>query len=303
MKYTVFFLLMLSLSGFAQVEMHPGNEGILFTENGRQVMYYQITPKSLNGTYARSNYFHPVWGPGGQVITEDFPEDHLHHRGIFWAWHQVVVDGQNAGDLWELKGISQEVSEVEFIALPGGSGLFKSEIFWSSESGVSLGIPGAFLKENIAVTIHPRKRDFRRIDFEISLTALRYAVRLGGSEDEKGYSGFSVRLKLADEVEFSGPGGTVEPRVTQVESPGWVNINCMPGSGNQPYGLVILDHRSNPGYPQPWILRRQKSMQNAAFPGRELTEIPQDKPLVLKYSLLVHDGKLRDRAIRREAAK
>ncbi len=302
MRYSVFFLLILPFSGFAQIEMQPGNDGILFTDNGRQVMYYQITPKSLNGAYARNNYFHPLWGPGGQIITEDFPEDHLHHRGIFWAWHQVVVDGRNAGDLWELKGIRQEVAEVEFIALPDGSGVFKSEILWSSEAGVSLGIPGPFMKENVTVTLHPGKRAYRRIDFEIKMSALRYAVRLGGSEDEKGYSGFSVRLKLPVPAEFSGSEGPVEPRVTQVESPGWVNITCTPESGS-PYGLVILDHRNNPSYPQPWILRREKSMQNAAYPGRELTEIPQDKPLVLRYSLLVHDGKLRSRAIRREAAR
>ena len=33
----------------------------------------------------------------GQVLTEDFPADHLHHRGIFWAWHQVYVGEKAMG--------------------------------------------------------------------------------------------------------------------------------------------------------------------------------------------------------------
>ena len=51
-------------------------------------------------TAARSNYFHPLYDLDGTVLTEDFPKDHIHHRGIFWAWHQVRINGKTVQDQW-----------------------------------------------------------------------------------------------------------------------------------------------------------------------------------------------------------
>ncbi|MGZ8921068.1 MAG: DUF6807 family protein, partial [Limisphaerales bacterium] len=38
---------------------------------------------------ARSTYIHPLYGLDGEVLTDDFPKDHYHHRGLFWAWPHV----------------------------------------------------------------------------------------------------------------------------------------------------------------------------------------------------------------------
>ena len=56
---------------------------------------------------ARSSYVHPLYGLDGEVITDDFPKDHYHHRGLFWAWPHVRV-GTEETDLWMLKGIRQQ---------------------------------------------------------------------------------------------------------------------------------------------------------------------------------------------------
>jgi hypothetical protein len=302
-QYVGFVFLLLPLVGLTQIEMVAGDEGILFTEKGREVIFYQIEPKSHNGAYTRCNYFHPLWSLDGQVITEDFPDDHLHHRGIFWAWHQVIVDGHDAGDLWELKGIRQEVNEVEFLSLPAGAGLFKTETIWSAIDGASKGIPGPFLQENVSVTIHPRKTAWRRIDFRITLMALKDKVQLGGSADDKGYGGFSVRLKLPPDAVFKGIDGPVVPMVTPVIAPGWINITGQPFPGRKRFGLTILDNPENPGYPQPWILRKERSMQNAVFPGRKPITLTRGNTVVLNYTLLVHNGKLKNRLIMKESGQ
>jgi hypothetical protein len=54
--------------------------------------------------------------------------------------------------------------------------------------------------------------------------------------------------------------------------------------------LSVLCHKSTPGYPQPWILRRKASMQNPVYPGRGPVELSTEKPLVLRYRLIIHDG-------------
>jgi len=68
----------------------------------------------LGGKYSRSNYLHPVFGLDGEILTEDFPTDHLHHRGIFWTWHQLWHDSLRLSDSWMCENFSQEVSKVSF---------------------------------------------------------------------------------------------------------------------------------------------------------------------------------------------
>jgi len=302
MKINHFFSLLLlcallfQISVNAQVTMKKGDGGILFTEEGEKIFFYQSEPKNIDGKYERTNYIHPLWGMDGEVLTEDFPADHLHHRGIFWAWHQVWIDGKRIGDPWELKNFEQNVSQIEFF-VRDDAGILKTEVEWKSNQWIKLGKKAPYLQENTKITIHPENRNYRRIDFEISLLALEENLSIGGSEDEKGYSGFSVRLKLPEDVEFSGPEGEVKPQTTAVISDGFINISGSMGNGGKNAGVVIVDHPENPGYPQPWILRAKNSMQNAAYPGNKTIQVSTTEPLVLKYSLIVYSGKMKTRKI------
>lgn len=47
----------------------------------------------------RSDYIHPLYGFHGETLTEDYPKDHLHHRGLWWSWCEVRHN-EKIGDLW-----------------------------------------------------------------------------------------------------------------------------------------------------------------------------------------------------------
>jgi hypothetical protein len=283
----------------SQVTMKKEEGGILLLEKGEKVLFYQAEPKNHKGQYERRHYIHPLWTPDGAAITEDFPADHLHHRGVFWAWHQVWIGEQRIGDPWEIKGFEQHVSDLEFMTRQDGSGILKVQVEWKSPEWKREGRMVPYIIEESVITISPRNRNARRIDFEISLLAQTENLRIGGSEDEKGYSGFSVRMVLPADVEFSGPQGQLVPQNTAVASPGYINVTGSIGKGGNEAGIVIADHPDNPGYPHPWILRARNSMQNAAYPGSGTVPVSTTEPLVLKYSLVVYSGKLSDRRIRR----
>lgn len=272
------------------ITMEKEEDGLLFLENGQKVLFYQIEPKNYDGKYERCNYVHPLWGLDGNVLTEDFPADHLHHRGIFWAWHQIWINGERIGDAWAIDHFEQRVKDVTFSNIHGGAGVLRTEVEWLSDQWLKSGRKVPYLKENSIITIYLVRNNIRKINFEISLLALEENLTIGGSEDVKGYSGFSVRVILPEDVLFSGPGGIVKPENTAVESPGYINISGSLGSEGRKAGVVIMDNPANPGYPQPWILRNAKSMQNAVFPGNTVVSVPTDKPLVLNYSLLVYSG-------------
>jgi hypothetical protein len=262
-------------------------------------LFYQRDPKNAEGKYERCNYIHPLWGIDGAILTEDFPADHLHHRGIFWAWHQVLIDDKKIGDPWEIKDFEQQVTDIEYSMKEGGIAELKTEVLWKSPVWKIQGEKKPYLKEKTKIIIHPKKSNYRKIDFEIQLLALEENLKIGGSADEKGYSGFSVRMVLPDDVIFSGKEGEITPENTAVVSPGYVNVSGSLGKNNSSGGIVMVDCPDNPGYPQPWILRKKNSMQNAAFPGNTTIPISTVEPMVLKYSLIVYSGKMSDKNIQK----
>lgn len=297
--FVVFIVMIFSLSASSQVKMQKKEGGFLFTENNENVLFYQKEQKNTGGKYQRCNYIHPLWGIDGTVLTEDFPADHLHHRGIFWAWHQVWIGDKQIGDPWEIKDFVQQVTDIEYASKAGGAAGLKTEVEWKSPLWKIQGEIVPYLKENTKITIHPKSGNYRKIDFEIRLLALAENLKIGGSADEKGYSGFSVRMILPDNITFSGPKGEITPENTAVKSAGYVNISGSVGKNKSQGGIVIVDHPENPGYPQPWILRKRNSMQNAAYPGNLMVPVSIQKPLILKYSLLVYSGKMSDKNIQK----
>ncbi|MDX9881829.1 MAG: PmoA family protein [Prolixibacteraceae bacterium] len=285
----------------AQISMVIGDGGFLFKEGGDSICFYQRSPKSLNGEYSRCNYFHPLYGLDGAVLTEDFPEDHPHHRGIFWSWHQVLIDGQSMGDPWMLENFIQKVKNVQFEQLRNGDATFNTEVYWMSplyKNGKE-----AYLKEQSKTYFFLKEKNLRRIDFEITLSALTDKVQLGGSNDEKGYGGFSVRLRLPEDVMFRCEENIVSPEVIAVSVGACVDISGSMGKNNSYAGAAIICDENNPGFPQSWILRKEKSMQNVVYPGKKPVDLLVGEPLVLKYSILVHDKEISKRAILKEGKK
>ena len=287
-------LIFFSYAGMAQINLVVKEDGFLFMEGKDSVCFYQKSPKDMAGQYSRCHYIHPLYGLDNSRLTEDFPADHLHHRGIFWAWHQVLIDRQPVSDGWELKNFQQKVVDIEFLQQKG-TGYLNTTVDWKSplwKNGSE-----AYLQENTTITMYPKTGNYRRIDFEIKLKALVDGLSIGGSDDEKGYSGFSVRMKLPSDVTFTGENGLVEPVNTAISAGNFININGSILNVRKKGGVVIYSSPQNPAPANSWILRKSASMQNAAYPGRQPVSIPMDQPLVLKYSLLVYPGEMNTKQI------
>jgi hypothetical protein len=267
------------------------DQGFVVTEGQTQVMSYQRRHKSLNGKYARANYIHPLYGLDGEILTEDFPPDHLHHRGVFWAWHQAWVGGKKLGDSWAAENFFWDIRDAKILTPDSRSRALQVEVYWNSPLWTdAAGKQKPFVRETTIIRVHRAQDDIRKVDFQISLLALEDGVRIGGSEDEKGYGGFATRVPLPDGLAFIGADGPVEPENLSVEGGPWMDFSGPLGPDGKISGITILCHKSLPGYPQRWILRRKGSAQNPVFPGREPVLLSREKPLVLRYRLIVHRG-------------
>lgn len=287
--FLAYLLLVISVVCDSQpIRIQTEKDGVWMMDGKQKVFFYQKTPKSLDGKYSRSNYLHPVFGLDGEILTEDFPVDHFHHRGIFWTWHQLWIDTLRISDPWMCENFSQDVTAVNFHKGKQSTGILELNVLWKSPLWLKNGIQQAVISENTRITVFPARDDYRRIDFRITLNALENGIRLGGSEDEKGYSGFSVRMPLVSGMKFTSGNTEVMPQNTALTAGPEMDISGRIGAGGKMAGIMIICHRSNPGFPQKWIIRKEKSMQNCAWPGNTTVSLKKSEPLVLNYTVIIH---------------
>ena len=263
--------------------------GLLFSESQRPVLFYQETPKALDGKYRRANYVHPVYGLDGETMTQDFPEDHPHHRGVFWAWHQLLVNQLRAGDPWDTTDFLAVVRSAEVTDEGPVFAALKVNVLWtSSRYQDSAGQPQPIVEENLTIRVFRSSQEGQCLDFEIALKPLVTGLRLGGSENSRGYSGFTVRVRPPREgVIDDSIGILVQDRIGEA-SP-WADYHGRFGEADEVSGLAILSHPSLPQFPPKWVLRYY-GMINVAYPGRDSVPIPQNSLLMLRHRIVVHRG-------------
>lgn len=290
--FVSFIVVMMTCSSSSEMQKSPfsfkeTDQGIELLENGKPIFFYQRQTKLLAGQYKCNNYLHPLYSLAGDTLTEESPPDHPYHRGIFWAWHQHYIDNKSIGEGWIVQGISQDVINVQK-ELINGTAQFNLSVLWKSSSYQN-GQP--YIEENTNIILYPIESNVRKIDFEISLKALVSGVQIGGSDDEKGYGGLCARIKLPDDLIFTSEIGPVTPQNLQIKAGPWMDFSADFGKNSKVSGLTILCHPSSPNYPEPWILRQKdRSMQNVVFPGRERINVSMNKPIVLRYRIIIHNG-------------
>jgi hypothetical protein len=271
------------------IKVKETEQGVRFSENGHDVLFYQRQINSINGQYPRNNYIHPLYNLQNQIITQDFPPDHLHHRGVFWTWHQVWIGDRQIGDPWSCQDFIWDVIELHADEGAHATTLFTTVLWKSPQWRDTDGVCKPIVREKTMIAVYPAEENFRMIDFDIELLALEKNVKIGGSDDEKGYGGFSVRIFLPPDVHFTGEIGPVTPQITAVEGGSWMDVSGHFDENNIS-GVTILCHPSLPIFPPQWILRSSGAMQNPVFPGRQPVPLSDEHPLKLRYRLVLHDG-------------
>ena len=275
-----FFLIALSISA-QKFSYKKSAEGIEISENNKPILFFQTKPKTVSGKYERAGYIHPLYDLQGNVLTEDSPEDHPYHRGIFWAWHQIVVNGKNVADGWMSEHISFVPGKMQ-VTKSAANAILTSQLTWKVADS---GKPAVNIVDEVSrINIYRAKEHYRVMDFDILLKPLVNDLKLGGSDDPKGYGGFCLRLHLPDNIQFISGDSTVTPQETAVMADPWMDFRM------DDAGVAVFVYKDD-GAPHPWILRKSKSMQNVPYPGRTPVAIPSEG-LRLKYRIIIHDDQL-----------
>lgn len=265
------------------------NGGVWVFEDGRHVLFYQFQPKTVNGKYERAGYVHPLFTLKGNILTENNPADHPYHRGIFWAWHQIWLNGEKVADGWMSEHISWQPIKLR-TKHSDTSVTINAKLTWEYKPAGDH--QEAIARENTKITVFRSSGTYRIIDFDITIKPLRNNLQFGGADDAKGYGGFCLRLKLPPDIQFVSGNRTVKPELTAVTAGPWMDFEGSFDGADQPLsGVALFCGAPKSGSTQKWILRSEKSMQNAVFPGRTPIRLPQNG-WHLHYRVIVHSNKV-----------
>jgi hypothetical protein len=96
-------------------------DGVLHVRHGgRKVLDYRHAPvcgpAGVDVLLARSAYIHPLQAPCGVAVTDDFPADHPHQRGVFFAWTKTLIkagERELHPDFWNLGNGTGRIRSVK----------------------------------------------------------------------------------------------------------------------------------------------------------------------------------------------
>ncbi len=271
------------------IEKLPG-EFYEVREGPRPVVRYNhgtvAPPAGVAANYARASYLHPLFGPRGEPLTDDFPKDHPHHRGVGWSW-PVTRWNKEVRDIWACVGVwARPVAMHRAVGGPVVA-VLEAETAWK------WGDQEPIVREEVVLrAFHQTASADRFLDVEVRLTALVDGVAIGG-RPKGGYGGFGLRSlpvtdrRIADRLD---PAGT-EPRHE------WLDYSGVFPGASTPSGIAILQHVANPLYPAEHRVYPELNYMMPAFPGEREFPLPKGKTIFLRHRLWIHAGHVDETAL------
>jgi len=186
-------------------------------EGNRPVLVYNHgahTKRDAPEVRAHRSYIHPLYGLDGEVLTDDFPPDHLHHRGLFWDWPHVTVDGRHH-DQWMLDG-----SEPRFVRW-GIREAGPEDARLGVENGWFVG-ERQVMREQVLLRMHKSTDEGRAIDVDLTWTPLGEPITLGGAEG-KSYGGLTFRFAPGRDTVITVPSGRTKDDLYMTALP-WTDL-------------------------------------------------------------------------------
>ncbi|HUU09389.1 MAG TPA: PmoA family protein [Phycisphaerae bacterium] len=267
-------------AGFRWVEQPEGRLALL--EGDRPVLTYNWGDQLKAGVPAdrkRSCYVHPVFGLDGEELTDDFPKDHYHHRGLSWMWNRVTVGGRNV-DLWTIKGIRQRFSKWLERRADAQGAVLAVENNWVMD-----GPPVA--RETVRLQVQRAEAAGRAIDVEVRLEALAGPMELRG-EATKGYGGLCFRFAPREATVITTPAGREEKDSDHKRFP-WADLSARFAGRSDASGAAVFIHPANPTAPNEWTLRHYGFL-GPCWPAMEAATLEPGKPVTLRYRVWIHRG-------------
>jgi hypothetical protein len=275
---------------FSKVECSDDGKGLTFKVSGKSVLRYNYAEiPQPDPLFSRSGYLHPVWTPSGRIITNDSPQNHLHHHGIWSAWTSSEFEGRKS-NFWESKerqGRIECVKVEETVSGPVFAG-FKARHRFLNLNGP--GGPKSALEEVWEVRVYALADRFVfdlvstqtcATDQPLVIREYRYGgIGFRGAGDWEG--------KLGVDFLTSEGKHRIDGHATKAK---WCQAMGKLGGAESSIGFFC--HPSDFRFPQPMRIHPEEPFFNWAVPQGGEFSIDPGKPYVARYRFMVLDGLMR----------
>ncbi len=248
----------------------------------------------LSAIFQRGGYIHPVLSPSGKHITDDYPPNHKHHHGIWFAWTHTEFEGR-APDFWNMgdgKGFVtfESLDKVWSGPVHGGFSSQHQQMDLTEKTGK----PKTVLLEAWDVKLfavgNRGARPYFLFDLKVTDTCAHGPIKL----PKYRYGGIGVRGNWAwngkDQLNFLNSEGMRDrTKGDNSQTVGrWAHMGGLVDGGLT--GIAVLDHPENVRAPQPQRIHPTEPFLNLAPQQAGDLEITPEKPLTLRYRFVVADG-------------
>lgn len=261
----------------------PVNEKSLgLWEGTAPVLVYNhgtISKEGVPADRSRSTYIHPIYGLDGEVITDDFPKDHYHHRGLYWAWPHVIINNQEHST-WDLRGAHQQFGKWLEQKATTKSAVLKLENGWFVGNK-------KVMQEEVQLHVFPATHEGRAINVELAWTALDSPVTLKGAPN-KSYGGFTLRYAPRTDTIITTPLGTGKKDLAVTQLP-WADLSAQFKGATRPSGAAIFIGKDHPDYPPTWLTRHY-GVLCVGWPGVKSQTLPVGRTTRCHYRIWIHRG-------------
>lgn len=257
-------------------------------EDGKPVFVYNFGVMSREGVPEdrnRSCYVHPIWGLDGEILTDDFPRDHYHHRGLWWSWPAVIIDGKKT-DLWGIEGIKAKFEKWLYHETGPVCALLGIQNGWYIGSQ-------RVVEETVEIVTYRAGEVGRALDVALSFKALEKPVTLEGqAEQAKGYGGLYFRVSPGTHKVITADGGALTGDSNLMRMP-WADYSGIWNGNDRMSGSAIFVPPAHPDFPPGWTIRYY-GVNGVAWPGGKSYTIEPGDSLRLSYRIWLHRGDVRE---------
>ncbi len=243
-------------------------------------------PEGLDPRYRRSGFIHPLRTPSGAVVTEDFPADHAHQHGVFFAWVDTTFEGRPV-DFWNQAKGTGTVEHVRVNRCVGGPVFSELDVTLRYVDLSAPGGPKPVLNEDWTLRVYNRDDQFL-IDVE---SWQQCASESPLVLNEYHYGGMAWRGPTAwlgkGHSEFYTSGGQRRADGNHTR-PEWVEAHGL--IDGFPAGITLLQHPENFRYPQPVRLHPDKPYFVLAPEVLGEFSIDPGQTYTSRYRLVLEDG-------------
>jgi hypothetical protein len=276
------------------VQVASDHDRLTITASGRKVLTFQGGPGELPSTdikpiFRQGGYIHPVFTPSGRMVTDDYPPDHFHHHGIWFAWTKTEFEGRHP-DFWN---VGDGTGRVEFVRLDDTWSGSVHAGFRSRNRSVDVGAPKpvTVLNEQWTVTVYNTGQGARpytmfdlvsKQDLATSSPLILPEYRYGGL----GFRGHRQWL-AKDNCEFLTSEGKDRNNGHGTRAR-WCHIGGR--IDGQLAGIAILDHPDN--FRAPQAMRINPDQPFFCYSPSLIGDwrIDPGKPFTSRYRFVVYDG-------------